>query len=61
MRVTYDLQIGLFIIWVRAAGAGTDGTTCLVNIAVCVALMDEVGNGHHHVISTFVAVDYGKL
>ena len=61
MRVTYDVQTGLFIIWVRTAGAGTDGTTCLVNIAMGVVLMEEAGNGHHHVISTFVALHYGKL
>lgn len=61
VRVTYDFQTGLFIIWLRTAGGDTDSTSCLVNIAVCVVLMEETGNGHHHMTPTFVAVRYGKL
>lgn len=46
---------------VENRGGDTDGTTCLVNLAVYVVLMEDAGNGHHHMTPAFVAVDYGKL
>ena len=60
VRVTNDFWTGLFIIWLRTGG-NTDGTSYLVSVAVCVVLMEETGNSHHHMPPTFVVVHYGKL